>query len=64
MEPTLEELKEYLAAKYDEHEIVDMLEVTSYQLVGYLEEVIAANFDTLKYDLELMKRIEDVQEED
>lgn len=56
---TLKELKERMAAEWDELTILDMLGVDSYQLVEVFSDVIADQFDTLQS--EFMQEVEDDQ---
>jgi len=49
---TLDELKERLAAQFDETSILEFLEVDSYQLVNVFSELVEDKFDYLVGELE------------
>ena len=53
MELTLEELKEKLAERVDEVTLLDLLAITSYDLVERFEDIIEDKYD------KLMKEIQD-----
>jgi chaperonin GroEL (HSP60 family) len=42
-----EALKDLLGANYDPHDIIDMLEITSFELIEYLDELIDEQADRL-----------------
>lgn len=50
---TLEELKEWLAANYEECDLIGELNLTTHDLVEFLEEPIEENFDKLVSEMEL-----------
>jgi len=52
---TLEELKEWLAVTYDECDLVDLLNLSTFELVEALEEHIEENFDKLVSEMELLR---------
>ncbi len=54
---TLKDVKERMAAEWDELTILDMLGVDSYQLVEVFSDLIAENFDTLQS--EFMQEVEE-----
>lgn len=52
---TLTELKEWVAANYDECTILDILEINSYDLVELLSDQIEEKMDRLITEMELLK---------
>ena len=49
---TLEELKEKLAEQIDEITLLDMLGITSYDLVERFEDIIEDKFDKLEREID------------
>jgi hypothetical protein len=52
---TLEELKAYLATTYGECDLIDLLNLSTFDLVEFLEESIKENFDNLVSEMELLE---------
>lgn len=50
---TLNELKEKLAEQEDEVDLIQILGITSYDLVNAFDEIIEENYDRLMQELEL-----------
>jgi|TARA_R110002153_G_scaffold87801_4_gene216760 hypothetical protein len=50
---TLNELKEKLAEQVDEVDLIQILGITSYDLVNAFDEIIEENYDRLMQELEL-----------
>ena len=53
MEPlTLEELKDKLADQFDEYTLVEMLDITSFQLVTMFSDKIERNYEFFLHQLD------------
>lgn len=60
---TLEELKEWLATTYDECGLIDLLDLSTFELVEFLEDPIENQFDKLIAEMEALKEEEDIDED-
>lgn len=59
IEYTLEELKEQLAKRFSECELVDILELTTFDLVDVLEDVIQEKYEKIVSELEELNNDEE-----
>lgn len=48
---TLQEIKEWMARELDEESILDLLDINTYELVEYLEDVILDKVDDIEKEI-------------